>query len=286
MLKAITHKYLIVFYATLLKKMMFRYDEYYVPNSLSFLIKKLWTLNNINNFKSISNKSVLPNGCFNIAFITGKGFTIKNTNGKTHLTEGVYFFGQMTELLQIDIYPHSKATMVQLYPWTLVHFSAEDMNMHINKFIKMDHFQTSAFANLGKAENLSICRMVAATFSPLFHVNSTTSLLTKATQMIIRSHGDLNISKISDELGCSQRHLQKIFRKHIGLNPKRFASIIKLRDAVDDLAFRDKKNETLTTLALTNNFYNQAHFNHSFQEILKTCPNDFDAVDCFLSFKK
>ncbi|MFP3598643.1 helix-turn-helix domain-containing protein [Chryseobacterium sp. SIMBA_029] len=265
---------------------MFRYDEYYVPNSLSFLIKKLWTLNNQDNPQCINNKSALPNGCFNIAFIIGRGVTIKNKNGKTHLTEGVYFCGQMTELLEIDIYPHSKATMVQLYPWTPVHFSAEDMSMHLDRFIKMDQFDISSLIQLGNTENSHICRAVVAAFSPLFHINLTVSLLTKATQMIISSNGSLNISKLSANLGCSQRHLQKIFRKHIGLSPKRFANIIKLREAVDDLAFRDKKNGTLTTLALTNNFYDQPHFNNSFQAIVKTSPNEFDGTDCFLSFKK
>jgi hypothetical protein len=99
---------------------MFKYTEYKVPKPLAALVKKLWTLDNLSNPAPVENKSILPNGCFNIAFIAGAGVLIINKTGRIQLREGVYFCGQMTELLDIDIHPHSRATMVQLYPWTPV----------------------------------------------------------------------------------------------------------------------------------------------------------------------
>ncbi len=266
---------------------MFKYVEYKVPKSLAPLVKKLWTLDNLSNPSPVENKSILPNGCFNIAFIAGAGVLIRNKNGKIQLPEGIYFCGQMTQLLDIHIHPHSRATMVQLYPWTLAHFHpAAEMSRYIDGFISLEHFGNYHFKNLLKAGDADICRAVTAMFKPLFKADLSTTILTRATQIIMNSHGDLNISELSETLNCSQRFLQKIFKKHIGLSPKRFATIVKLRDTVDDLAYRENDQGSLTTLALTNGFYDQAHFNNSFQSIVKTSPNKFSIIDCFLSFKK
>jgi AraC-like DNA-binding protein len=266
---------------------MIKYTEYRVPVSLAALVKKLWTLDNLSSPAPVENRSVLPNGCFNIAFIAGEGVLISNKTGKIKLSKGVYFCGQMTELLHIDIHSHSRATMIQLHPWTPVHFDqAADMSKYTDRFISLDQLGNYSLTHLLDSAEATICRAVAAIFGPLFNADKRTLLLASAAQAIMDSHGDLNVTELSIALNCSHRYLQKLFKKHIGLSPKRFSNIIKLRDTVDELAYPENGPGTLTTLAITNGFYDQAHFNNSFQSIVKTSPHKFSIDNCFLSFKK
>lgn len=268
---------------------MFRYEEYPVKGELSLFIKKLWTLDNSNQSLPVFDKSVLPNGCFNIAFIMGSGLQIKHRNIEKRLPEGVYFCGQMTEALTVRIEPYSAATMVQLYPWTPVHFTPVGLDLYTDKIIPISELGIAPYNQLKNEKHLhyaSICRQVLYAFSPLLNVNKASTLITEGTQMIVNAQGNITIVKIAKTLNCSVRHLQKLFKFHIGLTPKQMSIIIKLRDAVDELAYSEKGSSTLTKLALTNQFYDQAHFINTFQAIVKTSPAKFQLPDYFLSWKK
>lgn len=103
--------------------------------------------------------------------------------------------------------------------------------------------------------------------------------------MIVNTHGNTTITEVASTLNCSARYLQKLFKTAIGLTPKQLAIIIKLRNAVDDIAYPGTGSSTLTRLALANQFYDQAHFNNTFQAIVKTSPTKFHVPDYFLSNK-
>lgn len=267
---------------------MFRYEEYQVRRELSLFIKKLWTLDNLNNSSLVPNKSVLPNGCFNIAFVQGPGLRIKHQNIDRSLPEGVYFCGQMTEALSVSIEPYTKATMVQLYPWTPVHFISADLSLYTDRIVPTTDMDFSPFEELKIVEGLthiSICRQVKAAFDPLLSFSIASALILRSTQMIANAYGSITVAEIATTLNCSARYLQKLFKTAIGLTPKQLAIIIKLRNAVDDIAYPGTGSSTLTRLALANQFYDQAHFNNTFQAIVKTSPTKFHVPDYFLSNK-
>ncbi|HAS46594.1 MAG TPA: hypothetical protein DCS93_39290, partial [Microscillaceae bacterium] len=115
--------------------------------------------------------------------------------------------------------------------------------------------------------------------------NATTQLLYKSCQHILQD-GELVIQDLCDELGCSTRYLQKVFKTHIGVSPKQLMIIVKLRNAVDDIAYPQEDDVSFTELALNNNFYDQAHFNRIFKNIVKTSPKKFEVLQYLLSLKE
>lgn len=267
---------------------MFRYEEYYVRRELSLFIKKLWALNNVNNSIPVPNKFVLPNGCFNIAFIQGPGLKVQHQNTHWLLPAGVYFCGQFTEAVSVSIEPYSKATMVQLYPWTPVHFMSANLSLFTDQIVLTTDISFEPFDKLKIVEGLScssICRQVIAAFNPFLNFSTASSSILRSTQMIVNTHGNTTVAEVATALNCSVRYLQKLFKTYIGLTPKQLAVIIKLRNAVDDIAYPKTGNITMTGVALENQFYDQAHFNNTFQAIVKTSPTKFHVPDYFLSFK-
>jgi AraC-like DNA-binding protein len=121
-----------------------------------------------------------------------------------------------------------------------------------------------------------------------FLVNSEHSFLVHQSCVIImKTMGQCSIKELSRQLSCSSRHLQILFLKYIGLSPKEFSIIIKLRNAIDGIAFPSKSiSKSMTSLALDNDFYDQSHFNNTFKTIVKTLPGKFTPSGFILALKK
>lgn len=271
------------------KDNMFKYEEYYVKKEVSHFVKKLWTLDNLANPSAVPGKAILPNGCFNIAVIEGNGIFVKHREWEKHLDEGVYFCGQATEAVTIDISPNTKATMVQLHAWTPVHFVISDISALTNSIVPLYQLGLSSLTDLNHLpglDNTQIYRYIITAFRPLFQVSAISNLITLGTQMIFVSNGNITIAEMAETLNCTSRYLQKLFKRHIGLSPKDLSVIVKLREAVDGIAYPDLNIKSLTRLALVNQFYDQAHFNNTFQRIVKTSPKKFNVPDYLLALKK
>ncbi|MFY1046667.1 helix-turn-helix domain-containing protein [Chryseobacterium sp. GP-SGM7] len=264
------------------------YNEYYVSGKSVNFIKKLWILNNSEDLPPILNKSVPPNGCFTIAIIQGSGLNIKHKGQTKNLPEGIYFCGQITEKLSIDILSATKATMIQLFPWTPACFGISDAHLFTDKIClanELIHFKELNLDIMIDLNNEMICNFLIKTFSFLLRSNPNIELITKCTQMILTNKGNITVSSIASSLKCSERHLQKLFKNFIGISPKVFINIIQLREALDDVVYPNDKLSTMTQVALSNGYYDQPHFNNTFAYFIGTTPKNFKEKEFFLTIK-
>jgi AraC-like DNA-binding protein len=265
------------------------YDEYYVNGTIANFIKKLWILDNPEKHPPLLNKGVPPNGCFTIAIIQGNGLQVKHTGQITKLSEGIYFCGQITETISIDVLSGTKATMIQLFPWTAAHFGLSDAHLytdHICPANEIAQLKTLDLHRMISLSNRSICQYITKAFAPLFKTDSNTALINESTKLIITSKGSITVASIARSLNCSERHIQKLFKNFVGVSPKLFINIIKLREALDDIANPNHKPPTMTQLALSSGYYDQPHFNNNFNTFIKTTPKNFAKEDYFLTIKK
>jgi len=258
------------------------YAEYQVRSPLSGFIKKLWTLDNSNSRLETGERAVLPNGCFTIAFITGEGIQVKTRLTDTLLTPGVYFVGQLTEAISVNLLPHTKAIMVQLFAWSPAHFGTAPMLDYADRVLPL----TDPGINVDALNNPAVALAVYRAFAGRFRHNKNTFLIQQACLLLAGAGGALTVGELASRLGCSERQLQKQFKQHVGLSPKAFAIILRLRNAVDDIAYPRQAHVLLTSLALENNFYDQAHFINTFQSIIGVSPAKFDKKAYLLAFKK
>ena len=114
---------------------MFEYKELSVTDSLKFSINKLWIFINHDTKAIEANKTIVPNGFFNIAFITGKGALVAFNKEVLELKQGIYFCGQATQSVSVDILPATKVIMVQIFPWSASMFTDFDMKECRNKIV-------------------------------------------------------------------------------------------------------------------------------------------------------
>ncbi|AKU92582.1 Transcriptional regulator, AraC family [Vulgatibacter incomptus] len=92
-----------------------------------------------------------------------------------------------------------------------------------------------------------------------------------AAARAIQATPSIRVRALADELGLSQDALEKRFRREIGASPKRFASMLRLRSAIDSYG----PGESLAQLALDAGYYDQSHFIRDFREATGTAPRRF-----------
>jgi AraC-like DNA-binding protein len=95
--------------------------------------------------------------------------------------------------------------------------------------------------------------------------------VTRALTRLHAARGNMAIRALTDELGCSRRHLNDGFRDHVGVPPKTLARILRFNRAVELMPTRMSWAE----ISLTCGYYDQAHMVRDFQRFAGSPPTEF-----------
>jgi AraC-like DNA-binding protein len=96
-------------------------------------------------------------------------------------------------------------------------------------------------------------------------------LVLDAVQRIKYVKGDLKIKSLAGELNISQDAFEKRFRKITGTSPKQFAITVRLRSIIEQYS----KPDSLTSVAYTAGYFDQAHFIKDFRSFTGQTPQSF-----------
>lgn len=81
------------------------------------------------------------------------------------------------------------------------------------------------------------------------------------------------VREVTDQIGYSARHFNQLFRDRVGLTPKLFCRIIRLRQVLYLLA--DKSQVNWMDIAFTCGYFDQAHFIHDFRTFTGCTPTNY-----------
>ncbi|WP_149206167.1 helix-turn-helix domain-containing protein [Flavobacterium johnsoniae] len=260
------------------------YSEHYVTQKTERFINKIWCLDNSIGESLIENKLVLPNGCFNLAIVTGKAIEVHTSKNKYEMNEGVYFCSQMTNKVLVNIESKTKVTIIQLHTWTLSMFPKYDLNNFTDSIIKINPEELPFNLQIG-SDIERLLQTINAYFEELSDLHSEKNTIEKICE-IIKNQEEISVSDISKNLKLSQRLLQIKFKTATGLTIKKYIQILKFRKAVDQMVNADLEKLKLTDVALYNKYFDQSHFIKKFKDVMKTTPKTFDPDSYFLSLKR
>jgi AraC-like DNA-binding protein len=97
-------------------------------------------------------------------------------------------------------------------------------------------------------------------------------LASGVARAIERRQGRTTVAQLAGRAGVSQRVMLRKFDEAVGLTPKRYARIVRLRTTIAALA--DARGD-LARLALERGFCDQAHLIHEFQDLVGSAPAEF-----------
>ena len=96
-------------------------------------------------------------------------------------------------------------------------------------------------------------------------------LVLTALSIIHRTKGNIRIKELAAELNISQSPLEKRFRQTVGTSPKKFASIVRIKNTIQQY----NPENSLTELGYEVGFYDQAHFIKEFKTFTGDSPENF-----------
>lgn len=258
------------------------YSEYYVSQNSERFVNKIWCLDNSFGESQIENKLVLPNGCFNLAIVSGNAIEVHTSKKKYELNPGIYFCSQMTNKVLVNIEPKTKVIIIQLHAWTLSMFPKYDLSNFTDSILKIDSNELPF-----KVEIQSDIQTLLNTINFYFDAlaNSNQNVIEKICE-IIKNEEEISVSEISKTLKTSQRLLQIKFKAATGLTIKKYIQILKFRKSVDQMVNTDLDKMSLTEVALYNKYFDQSHFIKKFKDVTKTTPKMFNPDLYFLSQKR
>jgi AraC-like DNA-binding protein len=102
-------------------------------------------------------------------------------------------------------------------------------------------------------------------------VSAPDPLMTAAVDWLERGTEAKRIAELTRYIGLSQSALERRFRRTVGISPKRFASIVRLRRAV---RLRTGGSD-LTTVSHAAGYFDQAHFINDFRRATGSAPETF-----------
>jgi AraC-like DNA-binding protein len=99
---------------------------------------------------------------------------------------------------------------------------------------------------------------------------ATDGLVLNAIQRIQGAKGILKMDDLAIEMCISLDAFEKRFRKVVGVSPKQFSYIVKMKSVVSS-----GRNKPLATIALDAGYFDQPHFNKDFKRFTGQTPGDF-----------
>lgn len=93
-------------------------------------------------------------------------------------------------------------------------------------------------------------------------------LIQTACKELNRLNGNCSISTLARTLGLTKRTLERRFQSHIGAPPKKYARIVRLRNAI----FQRSSFSNWADVACAAGYYDQSHMIHDFQELYGMSP--------------
>jgi AraC-like DNA-binding protein len=202
-------------------------------------------------------------------------------NNKKILTPATEVFGQITVPISVEASKGTAILLTSFYPHTASLFFPCSMSEFRNGSHDLqDIFSQEIDALYEKMMLADSIRNKISTLELFLmrRLEKNVKDLEKfrlINKICVNTNLQSGLSKLEDLItshSFSHRYIQKLFREFVGLSPKQFFQVQRLKQS---LPLVEKYQDSLTQTALTCGYYDQAHFIKEFKQFLGMTPSEY-----------
>ena len=261
--------------------------------SLSTWIRKLWTLDGVVDHAP-ARELVAPDGCAELIIHVGQPFfeiarTGEPSRARSRAQDRAFVAGQLLAPLQLVSSRRPCVVAARFTPGGAGVFFAVPMVELAERRVALDQL----CQDRGElVERLAECRSPSERLDLLERWLMALPKLVKPCDPLVEgvvnrlrsTNGCASVRRLARETGRSPRSLVRLFDERVGLGPKRLGRIFRLQSVLRDCrALLDERGWTWSRLAVEYGYYDQAHLNRDFRELVGETPETWLAASSVLA---
>ena len=142
-------------------------------------------------------------------------------------------------------------------------FSFEDLSKSLNKQITEAYFMSTSIDMLKQSlDNIFLSKLDNTAINPTVQY---------AMKRILENRGTIRTKELAGDVYYSEKHLNRLFQKHIGTGVKTFSRIVRMKQVIDLLGCQI----ALSQLAEITGHYDLSHFAHDFKDVYGITPKEY-----------
>jgi len=242
-----------------------KYAEYIPADPLKAYIDVYWVLETGSLYKPF-NRRIFADGCTEIFINMGTSRPI--VNSITPLLPGnVYLGGTMTCSSVVTSVPNSAFVGIRFKPAGFSKFYTLSQNEIVDQIIEFPDKQLLSIIDLDA--------QLPARLDKFFHskIKDRFSTIIPITETIDYYHGQISVDRLAAKHNVSNRTLERIFERYIGIPPKELIKIIRFQNASKRLQ-KDNSDQSLLNIAFEMGYYDHAHLTREVKKYSGLNPSE------------
>ncbi len=252
------------------------YEQIAPSDDIRYLVEYFWLADSQGDATVVRQK-IIPDGYAEIILHYGDPWRI-NMDGVWRTQSRYLLAGQIRNYFYLENTGRSGMIGIKFKPAALYHLFELNMAAVVDKVPELTaaigsealpFIEMVDLSKNGKELIRQLDRHLTQLIQGCKPLNMT---IDKALDMLIASNGLIGMGEIHQKSGVSERQLERLFKKYVGLSPMFFSRIIR-----HSYIFRLMKegDRSWTDIALTSGFFDQSHFIKNFREFTGENPSQY-----------
>lgn len=251
------------------------YAEYPVPSPISHMVQCGWSFTANNDLQGAYAHHVLPDGCISLVYRAGS----PPFGGMLILS------GPRTRELRVDVFAGNRFCGIRFWPDTGGLFLGLDpvkLREHAVPFVTHSpemanalKFTLDACNDLERTQRRFHEFALSRTQSSRSRELALDDAVRQTIVLINQTDGAESVTKIAETIGLSPRQIQRRFRARVGLTPKEYARIRRMRSALSNALEVNPKD--WATVAAQAGYSDQSHLTRDAAAMTGLSPASFEA---------
>lgn len=243
-------------------------------------INRLWLFESSYAMHSEDLKMVVPSGNVNLIYALKGNYKTVSKNGFIHSSYSNKFtlIGQQTCALELQGSEPVNSLGISFTPTGAYRFLGGQLNDIKNLVLDLENIfskefrfiEEQMFDVLSDQDKANVLQkfLISKLYSPRIQE----PIVANLTHKIISTRGLVTIDELCEHTNWSKRHLNRVFSEIVGQNIKSWSQTIKFKHFYTLLAKDNKVNHDVIK-AFYLDYYDQAHFIHSFKKVTGKTPS-------------
>lgn len=191
-----------------------------------------------------------------------------------------YLYGQTLMPMTLETEGTFQLYALRLFPFAvpaLLGLEAHTLNDDCYDLLQVENIDTqSTLSALRKANTESDILNSFLDYFALLLKNAATNpsrRMILAVNMILKSNGNISITDLRNSLHITERTLERLFKKEMGVTAIQFAKIIQFHTSMKIL--KEEEYINLTEIGFKSGYADQSHFIRSFKKYTGKTPKEF-----------